>query len=95
MPHTSFHHKVDKILFGKVFYNVHEYMDREWYELGVGHRVVGHSILDLMEIRDKMGIEAFRAAVVHRKLDRSPLIELCCIRGHIEEYRDRKRTKKV
>lgn len=87
MPPDQVHYKIDKLLFGKEFPDVHNHMDRAWNDLGPLHRLVGHRNMDLLLIRQTMGKEKFRSAVIHRRVDRG-IIQLLTIPGSIREYRD-------
>lgn len=82
------HYRFDKFFFGKVYYSVHNKMDRDWKEKGILHRLSGHRNRDLLEIRDEMGKESFRAALLHRRLDRSIIVQTLSIPEHIREYKD-------
>jgi hypothetical protein len=72
MPSNKVHRYMDRVLFGKSYWKIHDAIDKPWLFLGPRHRVLFHdsvSVLAIAEYYYPGDKNAEAAALYHVKLD--------------------------
>ena len=69
MPSHKTHRKVDRLVLGEEFPEVHFYKDRPYKYLGPRHRIVRHDIVTDLMIGAICGRKAFMSALLHDAAD--------------------------
>jgi hypothetical protein len=69
MPSRKVHLRIDKMLFGKEFPQVHTYKDGAWMESKIRHRRVRHDFETALKLGVIYGWDAALSSLVHDMVD--------------------------
>lgn len=86
MPSKRFHERVDKLVLGESFPDVHEAIDDNWKLYGVKHRRTNHTYSEAMRFSGKERQSAFLHIFFDRRIVANIVSLPSTLREYLEEY---------